>query len=91
MTRKPANFCWDGRLVSVYTCIPIFVCFAGRLVNTPHVVCIHAIVSPSPRGHGWVATEQKALQAMNEFTLFVDFCLIPSSKTCAFDVPAKNL
>ena len=34
---------------------------------------------------------QKALQAMNEFTLFVDFCLIPLSKTCAFDVPAKNL
>ena len=23
---------------------------------------------------------QKALQAMNEFTLFVDFCLIPLSK-----------
>ena len=34
---------------------------------------------------------QKALQAMNEFTLFVDFCLIPLSNTCAFDVPAKNL
>ena len=34
---------------------------------------------------------QKALQAMNEFTLFVDFCLIPLSKTCSFDVPAKNL
>ena len=28
---------------------------------------------------------------MNEFTLFVDFCLIPLSKTCSFDVPAKNL
>ena len=34
---------------------------------------------------------QKALQAMNEFTLFVDFYLIPLSKTCAFDIPAKNL
>ena len=34
---------------------------------------------------------QKALQAMNEFTHFVDFCLIHLSKTCAFDVPAKNL
>ena len=34
---------------------------------------------------------QKALQAMNEFTLFVDFCLIPLSKTCAFDIPAKHL
>ena len=27
---------------------------------------------------------------MNEFTL-VDFCLIPLSKTCSFDVPTKNL
>ena len=34
---------------------------------------------------------QKALQAMNEFTLFVDFCPILLSKTCGFDVPAKNL
>ena len=34
---------------------------------------------------------QKALQTMNEFTLFVDFCLIPLSKTCSFDVPVKNL
>ena len=32
---KTANFCWDGRSVSVYTRIPMFVCFAGRLVNTP--------------------------------------------------------
>ena len=41
MPYKPANFCWDGRSVSVYTRIPIFVCFAGRLVNTPRVVCRH--------------------------------------------------
>ena len=34
---------------------------------------------------------QKALQAMNEFTLFVDSCLIPLSKTCSFDIPAKKL
>ena len=34
---------------------------------------------------------QKALQTMNEFTLFVDFCLIPLSRTCSFDIPAKNL
>ena len=34
---------------------------------------------------------QKALQAMNEFALFVDFCLIPLSKTCSFDIPANNL
>ena len=34
---------------------------------------------------------QKELQAMNEFTLFVDFCLIHLSKTCSFDIPAKNL
>ena len=34
---------------------------------------------------------QKGLQTMNEFTLFVDFCLIPLSKTCFFDVPAKKL
>ena len=36
MTCKPANFCWDGRSVSVYTRIPIFVCFAGRLVKACH-------------------------------------------------------
>ena len=34
---------------------------------------------------------QKALQTMNKFTLFVDLCLIPLSKTCSFGVPAKNL
>ena len=33
----------------------------------------------------------KALQTMNEFTLFVDFCLMPLSKTCSFDIPAKKL
>ena len=34
---------------------------------------------------------QMTLQAMNEFTLFVDFCLIPLSKTCSFDKRAKDL
>ena len=34
---------------------------------------------------------QKAQQTMNEFTLFVDFCLIPLSKTCSFDIQAKIL
>ena len=50
---------------------------------TVRPTCIHTIVSRSP----WV---QKALQTMNEFTLFVDFCLIPLSKTCSFDIPAKK-
>ena len=33
---------------------------------------------------------QKALPGINEFN-FCGFCLIPLSKTCSFDVPAKNL
>ena len=37
MMCKPANFCWDGQSVSVYTRMHIFVCFAGRLVNMPRV------------------------------------------------------
>ena len=45
MLYKPAISCWDGRSVSVYTRIPIFVCFARRLVNMPHVAC-----------HTWRAT-----------------------------------
>ena len=39
MLYKPANFFWDGRSVSIYTHIPICVCFAGRLVNTSRVAC----------------------------------------------------
>ena len=34
---------------------------------------------------------QKVLQTMNEFTLFVDFCLIPLSKTCSFDIIKRPL
>ena len=54
--------------------------FARGRVNTPtrgvplwRLTCIHAIVSRSPWGHGWVAPDKKALEATNEFTLFVDF------------------
>ena len=73
-----------------------FVCFSGSLVNTPRVVChcgawlvymqsflgVHGVMVRWPRTKG---------TANNEFTLFVDFCLIPLSKTCSFDVPTKNL
>ena len=54
------------------------------------LTCIHAIVSES-MGSRFGGPRQKALQTMNEFTLFVDICLIPLSKTCAFDVLAKKL
>ena len=36
-------------------------------------------------------SEQSAQQTMNEFTLFVDICLIPLSNTCSFDVAAMDL
>ena len=88
MPYKPANFCWDGRSVSVYTRIPIFVCFARRLVNMPRVAID---MYTRHRFSESLGPRTKALQAMNEFTLFVDFCLIHLSKNCAFDVPAKNL
>ena len=99
MLYKPAIVFGDGRSVNIYTRIPIFVCFAGRLVNTPRVAC-HPIMAIDVYTHYRFSESlgsrlggpgQKALQAMNEFTLFVDFCRIPLSKTCAFDVPAKNL
>ena len=64
-------------------------CFGRSLVNTPRVYtrnCFSKSMESRFGGPG-----QKELQAMNEFTLFVDFCLIPLSKTCSFDVPAKNL
>ena len=61
----------------------------------------HAIVLPDMYMHNcflevlggsWFGGPgQKTLQTMNEFTLFVDFCLIPLSKTCPFDIPAKKL
>ena len=44
--------------------------------------------STRPRLSG---SEQSAQQTMNEFTLFVDICLIPLSNTCSFDVAAKDL
>ena len=59
----------------------LFLCvFAGRLA----IMAVDVYTRSGGPG-------QKALQAMNEFTLFVEFCLIPLSKTCDFDVPAKNL
>ena len=68
-----------------FTHIPIFVCAIMVIdVYTRHRFSqsLGSLLS----GPG-----QKALQAMNEFTLFVDFGLIPLSKTCALDVPANNL
>ena len=53
------------------------------------LMCIHAFVSRSPWGNGSVAPDRR--HSMNEFTLFVDFCLIPLSKNCSFDVPVKKL
>ena len=68
MPYKPANFCWDGRSVSVYARIPIFVCFAGRFVNTPCVTCHHGdwrVYTPSFLGVpgvtvGWPRTKGTA-------------------------------
>ena len=34
---------------------------------------------------------QKGTASNERVHFFVDFCLIPLSKTCSFDVPAKNL
>ena len=56
----------------------------------------HAIVLPDvytricfseSMGSWFGGPRQKALQTMNEFTLFVDFCLIPLSKTCSLYQP----
>ena len=77
----------------VYTHIPIFVCFAERLVMRA-IMAIDVYTRhrfSESLGSRLGGPGQKALQAMNEFTLFVDFCLIPLSETCAFDVPAKIL
>ena len=49
---------------------------------------IYFLESTPPRLSG---SEQLAQQTMNEFTLFVDICLIPLSNTCSFDVAAKDL
>ena len=71
------------RAESILTCIPIFASFVGRLVNTPLVACHSFSESMGSRLGG---PGQMALQTMSEFTLFVDLCLIPLSKTCSFDV-----
>ena len=44
--------------------------YAMRGVPSWRLTCLHAIVSRSPWGHGSVAPEKKALQAMKDFTLF---------------------
>ena len=79
----------------------------GELLNTHSDFCVcgretcqHATCGvPSWRltymyihmGSRFGGPRQNALQTMNEFTLFVDFCLISLSKTCFFDIPAKKL
>ena len=68
MPYKPAICWWNGQSVSVYTRIPIFVCYAGRLVNTPLVVCHHGdwrVYTPSFLGVpgvtvGWPRTKGTA-------------------------------
>ena len=75
-----------------------FLCvFAGSLVNTSPVAChcagwrvymqvllrVHGVTVRWPRTKGTASNER--------VHSFVDFCLIPLSKTCSFDVPAKNL
>ena len=67
-----ATFCWNGGSESVWTHIPIFV-LAGSLVNKSPVACYWAgwckcfSESMGPR---FGSPGQKALTAMNEFTLF---------------------
>ena len=82
---------------SVLTRIPIFASFVGRLVNTPLVTC-HSSADVYTRnrfsesmGSRLGGPGQMALQTTSEFTLFVDFCLIPFSKTWSFDIAAKDL
>ena len=75
-----------------------FLCGWPGALSTHHTW--HAIVRPDVYtrncfseflGSWFGGPGQKALQTMNEFTLFVEFCLIPLSKTCSFDVPGKKL
>ena len=97
MPYKLAILCWNGvRRASKH--VFRFVCVLARsLVNTSPVAC-HWV--------GWRVYKQVFLgvhgatvrqhrtkgTAINERVhSFVDFCLIPLSKTCSFDVPAKNL
>ena len=93
MPFKPAIFFFNRQTTKVLSRIKFFASFARGRVNTPPVaidVYTRHRFSES-LGSRLGGPGQKALQATNEFTLFVDFCLIPLSKTCAFDVPAKNL
>ena len=94
---KPAILFFNRQSADVLTRILLFASFAGGCVNTPHVavtlcgmMCAHASVSRSSRGHGSVAPDKRhSRQWMS--SLFLDFCLIPLSTTCSFDVPATNL
>ena len=76
MPYKPANFCWDGRLASVLTRIPFFVCF-GREPRqhatrgcdiVPDDVYTRKCSSES-EGTRFSGPGQKALPSMNDFTL----------------------
>ena len=81
----------------------IYPLIIGGLLNTEALSTRHtwrAIVRPDvytrncfseSMGSRFGGHRQKALQTMNKFTLFVDFCLIPLYKTCSFDIPAKKL
>ena len=76
----------------------MFVCFAGRLVITLLVwrAVVAADVNTRHRFSESMESRlggsgQMALQTMNEFTHFVEFCLIPLLKTCSFDARAKDL
>ena len=71
--------------------------FCWSRVNTPLVavttlddVYTRRCFSES-KGTRFGAPGQKALPSVNEFTLFVDFCLIPLSTTCSVEVPGTNL
>ena len=54
MPYKPTNFWWDGRSVSWKTCK-----HTTRGVPSWRLTCIHAIVSRSHWGHGWVAPDKR--------------------------------
>ena len=82
-----------GQSESVQTRIPIFVCFGGSLVNTPRMALdlyTRNCFSES-MGSRFGSPEKKGTASNERVHSFVDFCLIPLSKTCSFDVPAKNL
>ena len=97
MPFKPAIFFFNLWSADVLTCIPFFASFAGSCVNMQHVAVtcagwrVYMQVFLGVRGDtvSWPRTKGTAV---NEWVhSFVDFCLIPLSTTCSFDVPAKKL